>query len=66
MRIPKHLAVIMDGNGRWAMERGLPRIAGHYEGVKKGRGFGGCMFGTWYKMANPFYLLYRKLEKARE
>uniref|UniRef100_A0A7C2VGK9 Isoprenyl transferase n=1 Tax=Hydrogenobacter sp. TaxID=2152829 RepID=A0A7C2VGK9_9AQUI len=35
MRIPKHLAVIMDGNGRWAMERGLPRIAGHYEGVKR-------------------------------
>ncbi len=35
MRIPKHLAVIMDGNGRWARERGLPRIAGHYEGVKR-------------------------------
>ncbi|QID32432.1 polyprenyl diphosphate synthase [Pampinifervens florentissimum] len=36
MKIPKHLAVIMDGNGRWARERGLPRIAGHYEGVKRG------------------------------
>lgn len=35
MRIPKHLAVIMDGNGRWARKRGLPRIAGHYEGVKR-------------------------------
>ncbi len=35
MKIPKHLAVIMDGNGRWARERGLPRIAGHYEGVKR-------------------------------
>ena len=35
MKIPKHLAVIMDGNGRWAKERGLPRIAGHYEGVKR-------------------------------
>ncbi|WP_448587301.1 isoprenyl transferase [Thermocrinis sp.] len=34
-RIPKHLAIIMDGNGRWAQERGLPRIAGHYEGVKR-------------------------------
>ncbi len=34
-RIPKHLAIIMDGNGRWASERGLPRIAGHYEGVKR-------------------------------
>ncbi len=35
MKIPKHLAIIMDGNGRWAKERELPRIAGHYEGVKR-------------------------------
>ncbi|RMH80894.1 MAG: di-trans,poly-cis-decaprenylcistransferase [Acidobacteria bacterium] len=35
MKIPRHLAIIMDGNGRWAKERGLPRIAGHYEGVKR-------------------------------
>lgn len=33
-RLPRHIAVIMDGNGRWAKERGLPRIAGHREGVK--------------------------------
>ncbi|MFC7392579.1 isoprenyl transferase [Scopulibacillus cellulosilyticus] len=33
-RIPKHIAIIMDGNGRWAKERGLPRIAGHREGMK--------------------------------
>lgn len=32
--IPKHIAFIMDGNGRWAHQRGLPRIAGHREGVK--------------------------------
>jgi undecaprenyl diphosphate synthase len=32
--IPKHIAVIMDGNGRWASHRGLPKIAGHREGVK--------------------------------
>lgn len=31
--LPKHVAIIMDGNGRWAQERGLPRIAGHKEGV---------------------------------
>lgn len=30
----RHLAIIMDGNGRWAKRRGLPRIAGHNEGVK--------------------------------
>ncbi|MCK0470784.1 isoprenyl transferase [Alkalihalobacillus sp. APA_J-10(15)] len=32
--IPKHIAIIMDGNGRWAKNRGLPRIAGHREGMK--------------------------------
>ncbi|MFA9558052.1 isoprenyl transferase [Evansella sp. AB-rgal1] len=31
--IPKHVAIIMDGNGRWANKRGLPRIAGHREGM---------------------------------
>jgi undecaprenyl diphosphate synthase len=32
--VPRHVAVIMDGNGRWATNRGLPRVAGHGEGVK--------------------------------
>ncbi|MGD8191048.1 isoprenyl transferase [Brevibacillus ginsengisoli] len=32
--IPKHIAIIMDGNGRWAKMRGLPRIAGHRAGMK--------------------------------
>jgi len=31
--LPRHVAVIMDGNGRWATQRGLPRVAGHTEGV---------------------------------
>lgn len=35
--IPTHIAVIMDGNGRWAKKRGLPRIAGHNEGVESVR-----------------------------
>ncbi|WP_054949875.1 isoprenyl transferase [Numidum massiliense] len=32
--IPRHVAIIMDGNGRWAKKRGLPRVAGHREGMK--------------------------------
>lgn len=32
--IPQHLGIIMDGNGRWAQQRGLPRIAGHEQGVQ--------------------------------
>ncbi|WP_068672370.1 isoprenyl transferase [Oceanobacillus sp. Castelsardo] len=31
--VPKHVAIIMDGNGRWAEKKGLPRVAGHKEGV---------------------------------
>src|SRR3989339_769454 len=31
--IPAHIAIIMDGNGRWARQRGLPRVAGHKVGV---------------------------------
>jgi undecaprenyl diphosphate synthase len=37
MKIPIHVAVIMDGNGRWAKERNLPRIIGHKEGVESVR-----------------------------
>jgi undecaprenyl diphosphate synthase len=32
--VPRHVAIIMDGNGRWAKKRALPRIAGHHEGMK--------------------------------
>ena len=37
IKIPAHIAVIMDGNGRWAQSRKLPRIFGHRQGVKKVR-----------------------------
>src|SRR5437762_2907822 len=33
-RLPRHVAIIMDGNGRWAAQRGQPRIAGHRAGVE--------------------------------
>ena len=32
-RLPRHIAIIMDGNGRWAKERGEDRVYGHHEGV---------------------------------
>ena len=35
--LPRHVAIIMDGNGRWAQERGLPRIAGHRAGIRSVR-----------------------------
>ena len=33
-KIPQHVAIIMDGNGRWAQSRGLPRVAGHRAGMQ--------------------------------
>lgn len=33
-KVPEHVAIIMDGNGRWAKRRGLPRTAGHHSGMK--------------------------------
>ena len=33
-RVPRHVAIIMDGNGRWAAQRGLPRAAGHRAGAE--------------------------------
>ena len=33
-RIPQHIALIMDGNGRWAQQRGMPRSMGHRAGVE--------------------------------
>lgn len=36
-RIPRHIAIIMDGNGRWAKERGLERVQGHIQGVESVR-----------------------------
>jgi len=35
--LPKHVAVIMDGNGRWAKQRGLPRVEGHRQGAESAR-----------------------------
>lgn len=37
-RLPRHIAIIMDGNGRWAQKRGLPRTMGHKAGVEAIRG----------------------------
>ena len=34
MKIPQHVAIIMDGNGRWAKSKGMPRTYGHIEGAK--------------------------------
>jgi undecaprenyl diphosphate synthase len=48
--LPRHIAIIMDGNGRWAQSRGLPRIAGHRRGAEAVRRaiVGACELGIPY------------------
>ncbi len=53
-KVPQHIAIIMDGNGRWAKQQGENRIYGHYEGVNsvrdvvEGAGLAGVKFITLY------------------
>lgn len=57
-QMPRHIAIIMDGNGRWAKERGLPRVEGHRRGVDAVRkitriaGEGGLNYLTLYSFSS--------------
>ena len=53
-KIPQHVAFIMDGNGRWAKERGLPRAAGHREGVESVRAVVNSAYGLGIKCVTFF------------
>jgi undecaprenyl diphosphate synthase len=53
-KIPQHIAVIMDGNGRWALQRGLDRVRGHQQGAK-------CVTATVLECAR-LHDLYRRPE----
>ncbi|MCA9440819.1 MAG: di-trans,poly-cis-decaprenylcistransferase, partial [Candidatus Omnitrophica bacterium] len=52
--LPKHVAIIMDGNGRWAGDRGLPRIEGHREGIQSVR----AVAQACRKLEIPYLTLY--------
>jgi len=52
--LPKHVAIIMDGNGRWAKQRGLPRIEGHRRGVETVR----AIIDATRKLGIPYLTLY--------
>ncbi len=45
MKLPRHVAIIMDGNGRWAKKRLLPRVAGHQQGLESVR----AIITAWVK-----------------
>ena len=61
-RLPRHVAIIMDGNGRWAAQRGQPRIAGHRAGVEAVRAAVDTGARLGIGGAHALCLLDRKLE----
>ena len=62
--IPGHVAIIMDGNGRWAKQRHLPRVEGHRHGVESVRAVVRAAGEAGVKQLDPLRLLRRKLEPA--
>ena len=63
-RIPRHVAIIMDGNGRWAKAKGLPRTAGHQEGVETVKKITEEAVRLGVKILDFIYVLHRKLESS--
>ncbi len=64
--LPRHIAIIMDGNGRWAQQRGLPRIEGHRRGVQSVRATVEecCRLGI--KQLTPFCLSVENWKRPRD
>lgn len=61
----QHIGIIMDGNGRWAKKRGLPRKYGHREGAKAFRRIVEYCDQTGIALSDRLCLFHRKLEAPR-
>lgn len=64
--IPRHVAIIMDGNGRWAQKRGLSRSAGHRAGLKRLRSLVGHIFSRGVECCTLFALSVENLSRPQE
>jgi undecaprenyl diphosphate synthase len=63
-KLPSHVAIIMDGNGRWARQRGLDRIFGHQQGVNAVREVIEAAAELEIRISYPLCFFKRKLGKA--
>lgn len=63
--LPEHIGIIMDGNGRWAQKRGLPRSAGHKQGARTS---GDCAVLSEHRnpVSDSVCLFHRELEASPE
>ncbi len=64
MIIPKHVAIIMDGNGRWGLKKKKSRKYGHIQGIKALKKIINVALKKKYKIFNIIRFFYRKLEKT--
>ena len=64
--VPVHVAIIMDGNGRWANQRGLPRTAGHKEGVKTVKRITRCAANAGVKYLTLYAFSTENWKRSRE
>lgn len=65
-RIPAHVAIIMDGNGRWAQARHLPRVAGHKQGMQTVKKVTIAASDLGVKVLSLYAFSNGKLETARK
>ena len=63
-RLPRHVAIIMDGNGRWAKKRGLPRTAGHAAGAETFRTIATYCKDIGMDVSHGLRLLHGELEAS--
>ena len=66
MRLPRHVAVIMDGNGRWAQKRLLPRSAGHSAGMKRMIALSEYLFRRGVEVVTLYALSKENLSRSEE
>ena len=66
INIPNHVAIIMDGNGRWAKERGLNRSAGHLEGSKTLEKLGSYILNKGVKVLSVFAFSTENFKRSEE
>ena len=64
-KIPKHIAIIMDGNGSWALERGLNRDKGHIEGLKTLQIIVSCCLDLHIKNLTVFALSHENVNRPK-
>ena len=65
-QLPAHIAIIMDGNGRWAAQRHLPRVEGHRAGIDAVRDIVESVGAARHRRADALRVLGRELEAAGE